>query len=133
MRWYIDSPEMLPSRDPVPVLICAAMKLPLSVPAVKFNANAILMSVWPWLIYYFLRALTEPGVRFSILTGLLGALAMLGKYFSIVLLLTLLWFRSQRQWGDSGGGRQRPGRHWAPDLWSLRRTSSGLWRTVVQR
>jgi len=102
-------PGMLPGRDPVPVLICAAMMLPFSVLAVKFNANAILMSVWPWLIYCFLRALTEPGVRFSILTGLLGALAMLGKYFSIVVLLTLFvvsvttpmgrqWWRTPAPW-----------------------------------
>ncbi|MEM7366065.1 MAG: glycosyltransferase family 39 protein, partial [Pseudomonadota bacterium] len=82
-------PGMLPGRDPVPVLICAAMVLPFSVLAVKFNANAILISVWPWLIYCFIRALSEPGLRFSVMTGILAALAMLGKYFSAVLLLTL--------------------------------------------
>ncbi|RQH08412.1 glycosyltransferase family 39 protein [Paraburkholderia dinghuensis] len=62
--------------------------------AIKFNPNAILLSVWPWTAYFFVRYV-QPGSRLARSRAALGlgvcaALAVLGKYFSIVLLLGLL-------------------------------------------
>jgi hypothetical protein len=63
--------------------------------AIKFNPNAILLSVWPWTAYFFVRYV-QPGSRRARSGAALGlgacaALAVLGKYFTIVLLLGLLF------------------------------------------
>ncbi|MGF6471239.1 glycosyltransferase family 39 protein [Paraburkholderia youngii] len=62
--------------------------------AIKFNPNSILLSVWPWTAYFFVRY-AQPGNRLARSGAALGlgacaALAVLGKYFTIVLLLGLL-------------------------------------------
>lgn len=60
--------------------------------ALKFNANSVLLSLWPWTVYFFLRALEpkaeEPEVKrlaFAAAFGVLAGLSLLGKYFSVVL------------------------------------------------
>lgn len=58
--------------------------------AIKFNANAILLSTWPWTAYFFVAWMQQPGRRHPIAFGACAALALLGKYFSAVLLAALL-------------------------------------------
>jgi Dolichyl-phosphate-mannose-protein mannosyltransferase len=60
-----------------------------SVWALKFNANAPLLSTWPWLTYFFLRSLETRRLDFAIWAGVLGALALLTKYYSLALFCTL--------------------------------------------
>lgn len=55
----------------------------------KYNANSILLGVWPWAAYFFLRMIETRALQPSVLAGVFAALAMLGKYYSIVLLATL--------------------------------------------
>jgi 4-amino-4-deoxy-L-arabinose transferase-like glycosyltransferase len=57
--------------------------------AIKFNANSVLLSVWPWTAYFFVAYLQDGRRRDAVACGMLGALAMLGKYFSGVLALAL--------------------------------------------
>lgn len=52
----------------------------------KFNANQILLSIWPIATYCFLRAFETRGVLWSTAAGVAAALAMLGKYYSIYLI-----------------------------------------------
>ncbi|WP_206996822.1 glycosyltransferase family 39 protein [Trinickia mobilis] len=57
--------------------------------AIKFNANAVLLSVWPWTAYFFVRCM-QTGKRWPALAlGACAGLAILGKYFSIVLIVAL--------------------------------------------
>lgn len=56
--------------------------------SLKFNANAILVPLWPWATFAFLRALDTGSIRHGLILGGLGALTMLGKYYSAFLLLT---------------------------------------------
>jgi len=75
---------------PAVVLLC--MAFPYSTLAVKFNANAILLSVWPWVAVawvHSIRASGHKGLAWSAALGVLAALAMLGKYYSGVFLLAL--------------------------------------------
>ncbi len=58
--------------------------------AIKFNANAVLLSVWPWTAYCFIRFMQTGGWKSALTLGVLAATAVLGKYFSIVLLIALL-------------------------------------------
>lgn len=55
--------------------------------AEKFNANSVLLAVWPLATYCFLRSFEERTAGWAAATGFLCALAMLGKYYSIFLLL----------------------------------------------
>ncbi|MGI8527468.1 MAG: glycosyltransferase family 39 protein [Pseudolabrys sp.] len=51
----------------------------------KFNANAILLSTWPLATYCFLRAFETRAFSWSIAAGAAAAAALLGKYYSIYL------------------------------------------------
>ncbi|AQG99680.1 glycosyltransferase [Burkholderia sp. KK1] len=57
--------------------------------AIKFNANSVLLSVWPWTAYFFVRFMQTRSRRAAIALGALAGLAVLGKYFSVVLLIAL--------------------------------------------
>ncbi len=92
------------------LLLC--MAFPYSTLAAKFNANAILLSLWPWVAVAWLNSVRKSGRSgwlWSVVLGLLGALAMLGKYYSGVFLLGIflaafaskegrLWFLTLKPW-----------------------------------
>lgn len=58
--------------------------------ALKFNANTIFLSLWPWTVFAFLRAFETRKIRFAVLFGVLAALDILSKYYAAVLLGTCL-------------------------------------------
>lgn len=53
--------------------------------AQRFNANAMLLALWPLATYCFLRAFETRTAIWAIAVGLATALAMLGKYYSVFL------------------------------------------------
>lgn len=58
--------------------------------ALKFNANAILLAVWPWATWAFLKAMRAPtAVNGAVLGALLGV-AMLSKYVSLVVVIGMI-------------------------------------------
>jgi 4-amino-4-deoxy-L-arabinose transferase-like glycosyltransferase len=57
--------------------------------ALKFNVNAPLVSTWPWTAYFFLKSLQTRSIGFSMSAGLLGGIALLTKYSSLVLFASL--------------------------------------------
>jgi 4-amino-4-deoxy-L-arabinose transferase-like glycosyltransferase len=59
--------------------------------ALKFNVNAPLISIWPWTTYFFLRSVETRRIDLSLSAGLLGGMALLTKYYSIILLATLFF------------------------------------------
>ena len=89
-----------------------SMAFPYSTLAVKFNANAILLSVWPWVALAWVHSIQKTGrtgLIWSAALGVLAALAMLGKYYSGVFLLALFltalasskgraWFTTPKPW-----------------------------------
>jgi len=96
----------------IPSVLLLAMAFPYSTLAVKFNANSILLSLWPWVIFGWLKCQQEAGskgVLWAIIFGAMSALALLGKYYSGVLMIGLLlasfssvqgrlWLRSFKPW-----------------------------------
>ena len=72
----------------------ALLSLPYSNLAAKFNADTVLLSLWPWTAYAFFAGLRADGTwqraRFAALFALVSAAAMLGKYYSGLLLVSLL-------------------------------------------
>jgi 4-amino-4-deoxy-L-arabinose transferase-like glycosyltransferase len=54
--------------------------------AQRFNANAVLLAVWPLATYCFLRSFETRRLGWAVATGATAALAMLGKYYSLFLI-----------------------------------------------
>jgi 4-amino-4-deoxy-L-arabinose transferase-like glycosyltransferase len=93
------------------VVVLAVLSAPYSNLAAKFNADTVQLSLWPWTAFAFFAALTaRERTRqwlFTLLLGATGAAAMLGKYYSALLLITLFivsisdaryrqWYRTVR-------------------------------------
>lgn len=57
--------------------------------AQRFNANSVLLATWPLAIYGFLRSYETRSIRWAALSGAMAGFAMLGKYYSIFLVLSL--------------------------------------------
>lgn len=56
--------------------------------ATNFNANTILLSLWPWAAFFFIRSLQTRAWQDGLLFGVIGGCALLGKYSSILLLIS---------------------------------------------
>lgn len=54
--------------------------------AQRFNANSVLLVLWPLATYCFLRSFESRSALWAVAAGLCAALAMLGKYYSVVLI-----------------------------------------------
>jgi hypothetical protein len=71
----------------------SVLSLPYNFYAAIFNADAVSLSLWPWTTYAFFTSITKVGPRlkgfWAVLLGILSAASVLGKYFSVVLLMTL--------------------------------------------
>jgi Dolichyl-phosphate-mannose-protein mannosyltransferase len=59
--------------------------------AQRFNANAVLLAAWPLATYCFLRSFETREARWAVATGAVAALAMLGKYYSVFLIVSFLF------------------------------------------
>ncbi len=82
--------EFLPPRW-VLVSVAAAMLSPsMTTIAMRFNCNSVLVATWPWLTLFFVRFMQHGRSRDALACGVAAALAMLGKYFSGVWILSLL-------------------------------------------
>lgn len=57
--------------------------------AQRFNANSVLLATWPLAIYGFLRSYETRSIGWAALSGAMAGLAMLGKYYSIFLVVSL--------------------------------------------
>ena len=100
------------ARFALPAVVLLFWCLPYTTLAAKFNANAQLLSVWPWAAAALFGSLLYSGWRglaWSTLLGLCSAAAMLSKYYSGVLLVALFvaasvhrtasaWYSSPRPW-----------------------------------
>ena len=83
--------------------------------AQRFNANAVLLAVWPIATYCFLRSFETRELKWAVAAGATAALAMLGKYYSVFLIGSFVfaalchprrqaYFRSPAPWISAGVG-----------------------------
>ena len=82
--------EFLPKPWVLLAVAVASLAPGITTLAMRFNANAVLISTWPWAAALFVRLMQRGQARDAVLCGLACALAVLGKYYSGVLLLTFL-------------------------------------------
>jgi len=56
--------------------------------ALKYNANSIFLSLWPWTMHFFIRSIDDCHLADAILFGLFIGLALLSKYLAVILAAT---------------------------------------------
>jgi 4-amino-4-deoxy-L-arabinose transferase-like glycosyltransferase len=54
--------------------------------AQRFNANTVLLALWPLSTYAFLRSFESRRIAWAAVAGAVAAIAMLGKYYSVFLI-----------------------------------------------
>jgi hypothetical protein len=83
--------------------------------AQRFNANMVLLAIWPLATYCFLRSFETRSIAWAAAAGAVAALAMLGKYYSAFLILSFIfaaavhsqrsvYFRSAAPWVSAAAG-----------------------------
>jgi len=88
--WMVDlTTRRFASGDKRLFVLLLLMLLPVyQFHAQRFNANAVLLSTWPLATYCFLRSFESRHAGWAVAAGLTAALAMLGKYYSIFLIVS---------------------------------------------
>ena len=56
--------------------------------AQRFNANTILLSIWPWTLYFFVRSIETRRNFDALVCGILAGFALLSKYYGAILVAT---------------------------------------------
>src|SRR5208283_1901447 len=56
----------------------------------KYNANSIFLSIWPWTLFAFVRAIDRGKLGDAAGFGVLLGLAFLSKYYAVILAATCL-------------------------------------------
>ena len=82
--------QILPPRWVTPTCIAAFLLPAVTVMALRFNANTVVLATWPWVVVFFLRYVFRPHPGHAAMLAVSAALAMHAKYFSAVLLLAML-------------------------------------------
>ena len=72
------------------VIAAAILMQPFSFQAIKYNANTAMTPLWAAMILFYLRGLENKRWYDALALGIVTGLAMLAKYYSVVLVLALL-------------------------------------------
>ncbi len=54
--------------------------------ALRFNANTILLSLWPWVAFFFAKSIERLSFSSAVMFGVFAAAALLSKYYSAIFL-----------------------------------------------
>lgn len=65
--------------------------------AQRFNANSVLLATWPLATYCFLRSFETRQLGWAVAAGAAAALAMLGKYYSVFLIVSFIFAATLHQ------------------------------------
>ncbi|NPU13240.1 glycosyltransferase family 39 protein [Bradyrhizobium sp. 83002] len=88
--WFVDlvSRRFVTGDKRVIVLLLLMLTPTYQFHAQRFNANSVQLATWPLATYCFLRAFETRTMPWSIAAGTAAALAVLGKYYSIFLVMS---------------------------------------------
>ena len=85
--WWLAGRFVKPDAQLLSVLLLTFMPY-YNYMASNFNANTILLSLWPWTAYAFVRSIETRSALVAAAFGALAAAGLLSKYYSILLLVT---------------------------------------------
>ena len=83
--WWLAGRFVKPDAQLLSVLLLTFMPY-YNYMASNFNANTVLLSLWPWTSYAFIKSLEKRTIACGALFGLLAGICLLSKYYSILLL-----------------------------------------------
>ena len=122
--WFVDliSRRFVTGDKRIIVLLLLMLPPTYQFFAQRFNANAVLLPVWPIATYCFLRSFETREVKWAVAAGATAALAMLGKYYSVFLIGSFVfaaichpqrraYFASSAPWISAGVGLVALGPH----------------------
>ncbi len=109
---YVIAHQLNLARIARSTVLLMMLALPYSTLAQKFNANTILLAIWPWVVVSWLGCMQETSWRswfYAFLLGLTAALGFLAKYYTGVLVLSIMvvtflsqegrsWLRKPQPW-----------------------------------
>jgi hypothetical protein len=106
---YALAKEYLPKEKIAIAMLALTLTLPYTTLAFKFNANSILLPIWPWIVVAFKRSLRSEKWVYPLGLGVLAALGMMGKYYTATLLVGIFlaafctaegrrWLKTVRPW-----------------------------------
>jgi 4-amino-4-deoxy-L-arabinose transferase-like glycosyltransferase len=58
--------------------------------SMKYNANTIFLSIWPWTLHFFIQSYNGRRFGASVGFGVMMAIAMLSKYYAVILIITCI-------------------------------------------
>ena len=87
--WYLAG-RLLPAPRQTAAVLLVILAPFFGFMAMNFNANAILLLVWPWTAYAFVRSLQTCKSTDGIVFGVIAALAIGSKYSTLLLLASCL-------------------------------------------
>ena len=88
MVWRLSARYLAPDKRVVGIALLTFVPF-YNFHAIKFNANAVLIPLWAMATWWFLRSFETRRTGWAVLAGIGAAAAMLGKYWSIMLLAGL--------------------------------------------
>ena len=83
--WWLAGRFVKPDAQLLSVLLLTFMPY-YNYMALNFNANTVLLSLWPWTSYAFVRSLEKRTIAWGALFGTFAGVCLLSKYYSILLL-----------------------------------------------
>jgi 4-amino-4-deoxy-L-arabinose transferase-like glycosyltransferase len=115
--WFVDLISRRFVRGDKRIIVLLLLMVPPTYQlfAQRFNANAVLLPLWPLATYCFLRSFETRELKWAVAAGATAALAMLGKYYSVFLIGSFVlaalcnprrhaYFRSPAPWISAGVG-----------------------------
>ncbi len=108
MGWQVSARYLSPDKRVIGVVLLTLVPF-YNFHALKLNANTVLIPLWAATTFWFLRSLETRRAGWAVLAGVGAAASMLGKYWSIVLIVGLglsaltdprrgAYFRSAAPW-----------------------------------
>jgi hypothetical protein len=88
VAWKASAPYLTPEKRVIGLALLTLVPF-YNFQALKFNANTVMTPLWALTTWWFLRSYETRSPAYAVLAGLAAAAAMLGKYWSIILLLGL--------------------------------------------
>lgn len=122
--WQFGKKILNPSYALLAVILLAGIQY-YNLHAIDFNDNTLETGLWPLTAWFFYLALERQKVKDWVLTGLFAGLAMMAKYYTVLLLIPMLFFLLYRS--ENRQSFSRPGIYWALLVFFLIVTPHFIW------
>ncbi len=107
--WQFGKKILNPTYALIAVILLAGIQY-YNLHAIDFNDNTLETGLWPLTAWFFYLALDQQKLKDWLLTGLFAGLALMAKYYSVLLFIPMLFFLLSRK--ENRQSFQQPGIYW---------------------